>query len=978
MSIETKTRYTVTTPSPKTRLSLGKWQTGGDDGPIGYNGANLHADDYLFVDIGNHALLQSHETLSVHSKKWFQHASEGLALTCAADAMFATSGLTTLVAGAGQPAQFAIDHGETITPVVYNGLELHYRTEEIQNGLFEFFLGRFSADPPPPASWLTKLLKESRKFRPYKGDRLAFMDTKKLDTRDPEPYPGGFSAAANASWKELVGGEACSSFADLDVLGKNLATPGAADKKALEYGYSRYFARHDPYLMIDPESTGGPAMLAPARKMLIQLVNGVARLRRTVDVCAKLANVLKDNAFGKSVQDCLGLLDSVNKMVNAFYRFKTWVGVFKAVREEYEKGIGAKAETAANAGKNTDHAVVRTTKAQFPTLPSGYALTIESNGGTVTTPRVGERITVLMPGGNESTTVAGSVRVEIAGESRTVQIAANTRASDVAAAILAAVPASARRGTALAAATITSTPASIAGLLHAMTAPVDAPPDADELKELLDLAGASAIVDVASEDGAIVLTSKTEGVGSYVRVHAVGADGTLLGFVGDQAGAADEDEVEGDDNPLATWNTIHGAVLDDKSLPQDVANLVRPITSRYALTVKAIEETVNTGKALAKLVNVTMPSSDGALGLLAKNGISLGTPDRIVGSASRGILLVSDGSEGAPNRAKYVPFEDWFNQVITASPLTVTEEEEKSVSLGIRAFSDSTIDLASRESIRLGALGRANGAAGKGIGSVSVLASDGAELAGRRTAVVAAREGEVQILGKHVGIGSTAMDDTRSFGVAWGDGVTQEHTDHVVVHAVKETIVVAGDFMIRVAFADDVDDDAVQSAEKAVIERQIAAVEKKLKALEGDPLIAAKRLPLDADKQALDLKIAAIAKRPSKGPIGITMGLRDAAAGHAFMKNKPAVTLTEKELRVTSHFDEAGVSTTEGAATVLLKEGTLSLTRQNGDRADSVRLPAKGGILLQDSTSRTLQLKEGKLLGQVSEFVVDGKKVQLG
>ena len=85
---------------------------------------------------------------------------------------------------------------------------------------------------------------------------------------------------------------------------------------------------------------------------------------------------------------------------------------------------------------------------------------------------------------------------------------------------------------------------------------------------------------------------------------------------------ADEDEVEGDDNPLATWNTIHGAVLDDKSLPQDVANLVRPITSRYALTVKAIEETVNTGKALAKLVNVTMPSSDGARSLSTDEPLS--------------------------------------------------------------------------------------------------------------------------------------------------------------------------------------------------------------------------------------------------------------------------------------------------------------------------------------------------------------------
>lgn len=197
-------------------------------------------------------------------------------------------------------------------------------------------------------------------------------------------------------------------------------------------------------------------------------------------------------------------------------------------------------------------------------------------------------------------------------------------------------------------------------------------------------------------------------------------------------------------------------------------------------------------------------------------------------------------------------------------------------------------------------------------------------------------------------------------------------------------VVVAGDFMIRIAKSADLGDDARVAADVAEIERHLAPIERKLaaarKKLAADPTdaeSAASIAKLQGTKAQLEAK-RATAQQPerSKGAVGVTIGVRDTIAkGHAFKKGAPGVVLIEKKVIVTSSLDDLAKA---GATTMTLEDEQFVVRRNHGADKEVFGLPKKGGFAAVDHTGKSFRLHEGAFRAQVDEFSINGDKIQLG
>lgn len=138
----TTSRLTITVPDPLTRINLGKPIEG--DEPLGYTGLTLKSDYYLFVDINKSSFFQGGATQWQSGGVWLQYANGDMVLSSGATNMMSADGKVTLVAGAGHGGVSALDHGQPhVAPRfdAYNNLDLHYRVEEVHNGMRKLFYG---------------------------------------------------------------------------------------------------------------------------------------------------------------------------------------------------------------------------------------------------------------------------------------------------------------------------------------------------------------------------------------------------------------------------------------------------------------------------------------------------------------------------------------------------------------------------------------------------------------------------------------------------------------------------------------------------------------------------------------------------------------------------------------------------------------------------------------------------------------------
>jgi len=324
---------------------------------------------------------------------------------------------------------------------------------------------------------------------------------------------------------------------------------------------------------------------------------------------------------------------------------------------------------------------------------------------------------------------------------------------------------------------------------------------------------------VTEEGEQVVLTRVKKGHGSKVEVG--GSLQSKLKFVGDARGWSDKDEIEEVDKYRRGQDDFEKAMIEVNQLPQDTANLTRPMILVWKNAAAAVKKLEGAVKSLFKIGGLKLPTNKGAIGLVANGGISLGTPDRIVGAGGLGVVFIADGGTGKPDHAKYAMLEDIVNRFTAADFVGALRELALGTppaptvpSLGFRVFSDTTVDLTARNTANLIALGRSDAGAGKtvGVGIARVAASYGAEMAAQSKVVIRAREkdaGRVEVLGSTLALGFNDIDVAeKRFGLdnqpgngprGWSDKLKAQHptTGSVLVHSTDQACIVVGDYMVQ-------------------------------------------------------------------------------------------------------------------------------------------------------------------------------------
>ncbi len=280
--------------------------------------------------------------------------------------------------------------------------------------------------------------------------------------------------------------------------------------------------------------------------------------------------------------------------------------------------------------------------------------------------------------------------------------------------------------------------------------------------------------------GALSVQAETKGKGSTVTVSGNLAD---LVF----GSAAKTHTIEGDpgvkdmagyDDFPSTMRTLAAWGIELEKLGAESRRLTRPLSEAIEDVLSAASAVESAAKSFAEMAGKEPPSPPETLGIFAPDGVTVGTPDRLLGTGGRGIVFISDGGSGRPDRAKFVLTEEtvanieaWSaNFFKPADALTADPRR----SLGFRVLSDSAVDLAGTSYAQLAALGRgtakderADGRKDVGVGVARVLGSYAAEVAGYEKVVISARNpgkgkdkdkagatgGRVELLGQRVVIG---------------------------------------------------------------------------------------------------------------------------------------------------------------------------------------------------------------------------------
>lgn len=287
----TAKRLLISVPDPLARINLGApWQgyvpkgTYETDGvaKFGYPGVSIQAAGNLFFDANKFALFQT--SLSYMGQvggQWLQYSNSHQFIASRANATVAVDDKLLLATGAGHGQITSLDHGKRLRMVPYNNLNLHYRVEEIQNGLSEFFTGRVTRETPWPGKRLAL-------FKYAKGGEY---DRSKAALTPGEGFWDVLDRAAGLLGNGLPA-----------YRGAHGLFPRTAGAK---YGYSGYFARFDPYAKKEPKGLMKP---------FIWFRNLLADLRRFADVVAKLGEAITNLPL---IRHAFTLVDAVENMVLA-------------------------------------------------------------------------------------------------------------------------------------------------------------------------------------------------------------------------------------------------------------------------------------------------------------------------------------------------------------------------------------------------------------------------------------------------------------------------------------------------------------------------------------------------------------------------------------------------------------------------------------------------------------------------------------
>ncbi|MBX3269686.1 MAG: hypothetical protein KF729_05470 [Sandaracinaceae bacterium] len=242
--------------------------------------------------------------------------------------------------------------------------------------------------------------------------------------------------------------------------------------------------------------------------------------------------------------------------------------------------------------------------------------------------------------------------------------------------------------------------------------------------------------------------------------------------------AATTREAAAEYNQLVAWN------FELQKLPEDTRNLLRPVRDSIGDAVSTLSSLDGAIASATEVVSGNLrkglPGPKRTIGLIANDGIALGTQSRLVGAGGKGIVFIADGGTASENHDKFFPkkVEHFVNVALAWDPIDkyfdkkvqgpTTPDDDKPPSLGFRVYSDSTVDLAGTYAAQLLALGRGkvnaatpDGKTEIGIGIARIAASHAVDIAGYRRVVVAARNagtadddgGRLDLLGQTIFLG---------------------------------------------------------------------------------------------------------------------------------------------------------------------------------------------------------------------------------
>ena len=1111
--VDIKQRYSLYVPKPLARINLGDWQRRDLQSPkFGYAGVSIQTDSNLFVDITKVTHIQAKGGFVAQALDWLQTSKNAMYLATTDNATMGADGTLLMAGGAGHGPTYTLDHGDTVEPYPYNPLTLHYRIEEVQNSLFDFFRGKREKHKPSKAElWASLFFKKEdltfnssthRMSNPLTafGENPLMLEGAKEEEKITE-LRGGFERVANVSWQRLFGEaewdvdktEKVAPHDIFDGIGDIRADPlkeadGKTDKltkalvegndgklteRELVYGFSAYFSRFDPYQMIDPDrfqKDYDKKKISLFEKGLLKIFaymnNALVKLRRTLDVVYKIGSILKDNSLFKSMQDLAATVDSFNGAIKAWrgqveslilspYVTHKQGTFYDQMADEEASGHGARAKklgamgTVGWAAKPTTKAAVRSGTADkdhgfYATgaeLAAGDSITIETvdeNGAaksfTVALSLDATDPTAAKIAGGSATVEAivfpvswvqlqydGGPWTKVNLPATNVMSLASATAAD-AALVLAGQAAHfvADRQTAIDAlqtavcngvgapyATIASSKITLqssvkgapskvrlaeskTGILAALglaklaadgadAQSAKAPKDltAADIVALLgkatNAAGEKAtdfVTLTAEGDQVVIACKKKEGDGSKVSVS--GALAGKLGFVGDTMGRDGQDEVKDWGDFYRGQDDFEKAMIEVNQLPQDTANLTRPMVSVWKGAVGAVTKVNNALKAAIKVGSLKLPTNKGAIGLVANSGISLGTPDRIVGAGGQGIVFIADGGTGKPDHAKYAMLEDIVNRIAGADLAAAIRELALGTppapikpSLGFRVFSDTTVDLTGRGSANLVALGRGKDGAGgtTGVGVARVAGSYATEIAGQRKVVVRAQQkdaGRVEVLGSTIALGFSEIDAAeKRFGLdlqteggpkGWPAKLKEEHpqTSSVLVHSTDQASIIVGDYMVQLrAKQTPKVIDKIKADKKEVTDRLKAfnkekvelTLEKGLKtAILAPPLSPADEYAAAQDRIAeIDLRLVDVGKEITAD----TAALRKLATAEKLARttNDEGVVISMRDTAEDENDATTSFAWKEKPSIVLSRKGvTITTTTGKDDDAKTARI----------------------------------------
>jgi hypothetical protein len=1184
--VDIKQRYSLYVPKPLARINLGDWQRRDlQSAKFGYAGVSIQTDSNLFVDITKGTHIQAKGGFVAQTTDWLQTSKNAMYIATTDTATVGADGAIVMAAGAGHGPTFTLDHGDSMDTYPYNNLSLHYRVEEVQNGLYEFFRGRRQKTETKPSPWRMFFKRDDRLFNSsktkflmnpftaYGSNPMGYDGAEEVETKPA--LKGGFERVANVSWWRLFGSDdtwdtpapppkplpgaqpgplpeiPIDLFAGLGDVRKDAlkalekkadieASTGAETEDQLVYGFSAYFSRFDPYLLFDParfdkdvDKKKITKLDAMVMKILARANNALTKMKRTVDVVYKIGSLIKDNSIAKLGTDTAAAVDGFNLAIKGFRgQYETLIenpyithkqGTFyDQMQDEAASGVVKRTET--NIGtkltpwaKHSEaQAVVRSGTpgkdygvfGDKCTLAEGDVLTVTVDGITFTTPALalgGSPATVgkgaVLKGGAATTgawvipanafvqvVFDNGTPVQVALPAQTVPALATEQAKDVAlvaagqaahfeadraaqiAALQQAVCTACGAKGALASGAITLTSATVGasstvvlqesagGLLANLGlattsalgsngAPATAAKLAKDLKpeDILALLNAatptpalpagkkaSDYVAYSVEGEQVVITAAKKGDGSEVTVG--GNMATKLGFVGDAYGWSAHDKIQDLDDFRRGQDDFEKAMLEVNALPQDTANLMRPMVIVWKNVAGAVNKLQGAMKAAVKIAGLKLPTTKGAIGLIANSGISLGTPDKIVGAGGQGIVFVADGGTGKADHAKYAMLEDIINSIAGADLAGAIREyilgtpsatPAPGSSLGFRVFSDTTVDLTARNTANLLALGRADDTHGGTIGTgiARVGGSYGSEIAGQKKVVVRAREkdsGRVELLGSTLALGYSELDLAEAkFGLEDQPGsgprgmsaelkAAHPKTSSVIVHSTDQACIVVGDFMVQLRSKTKTDHTLAQAQQdKLDADGRLAQFTKEQVDLTAEKLKNSLILPLPGNeakhaaaqdrileidarmvivKKAIKDETKAVARcaravtaAQMTNDEGVIISMRDPADGNNSSANnwawkeKPSIVLGKKGVTITTTTGKDNDATT---ARITVDDKGIAI--HVGDKKAGLVIK-KDSVEISNGTKKAVLSNSGKFHSDASQIdFAAAQKITLG